>query len=159
MTMQRRKFIKAGTMAALFAGVPLKALAQSDAATRAPQAPIPASEIPYASRQDGAFYLQKSTFTPYLNTKFRARAADGKTLILTLVAVNDLGHYSKKKRNLNHLGRNGFSLVFAGTRRQPPAQDVYTIENDALAPLPLLLTPVYTKDAKNLRYEVIINRL
>jgi hypothetical protein len=59
-----------------------------------------------------------------------------------------------------HVGRVGekFSLVFRGPVDRPLPQDLYRFEHAEAGTFELLLVPVVTRHAAELRYEAIINR-
>lgn len=156
MAISRRKFLQAGTVIALAAGVPLKAAitstrtqpeasaqANTDRGVAAPGASAAAAPLP--------FYA-KATFTAQLNSSFLIHSKGSKTVEATLVQVKSMGPSPDKQA----AGRECFALVFNGGVKLP--QDVYSLEHAALGKFSLLLVP-NGKDKKGWYYEALINRL
>lgn len=151
----RRKFLKAGACAALFAGVQLKSsvfvLAQQARGERLNQAG--AFQVPQKSQSDIVNYFSKETFTPYLNTSFRASLKTSPGATLKLIEVNDL-RASRKHPEV----AKGFSLIFSGPKSKQLESRIYTIEHDALGRFSLFLTPV-ERETGRLFYEAVISRI
>jgi Domain of unknown function (DUF6916) len=109
--------------------------------------------VPDASRLDPIFYMNKASFAAYVGSTFRVRGEGKQAAVLTLVAVEDLRAGARRP------GRDGCSLVFAGTRQKPLAQGTYQFTHDALGEFSLLLARLNTRQKGAVRYEAIINRL
>jgi hypothetical protein len=139
----RRKFLKAGVLAALFAAVPLKdALGQSwKDRDRNP------GNNPEAQNDPLANYT-KATFISYLNSVFELHTTNG-IIGVTLLKVDDM-EASK--------GGECFTLLFRGGSREL-RQDSYTLVHPALGTFQLLLVPVGTDDNGAQGYLATINRL
>jgi hypothetical protein len=153
MSLSRRRFLQTGAVAAIAATVisnPLQSFAQTGAGGRAGAPYFP---VPDAARLESAVYLQKVAFTPYVGTQFRVQGG-GKGGLLTLTQVDDL------RSNDKTVGAgNGFSLLFAGSLKQPLAQDTYTFTHAALGKFSLLLVRLNTRKQDRAYYEAIINRV
>lgn len=143
MSDSRRRFLKAGMLAALFAAVPVKnALGQSwndrdanpDSGSQDPNDPL-------------ANYT-RATFTSYLNSVFQLQTVSG-LVAVTLLKVDDMAPPN---------GGECFSLLFRGGSREL-RQDTYTIEHPALGTFKLFLVPVGTDRNGAQGYLATINRL
>lgn len=159
MAISRRKFVKAGAVAAAFAAIPLKntAFAQSSKVITQRPGIIPPVQIPYQSQLDPIFHLRKSSFVPHLNTTVRVRGAGlARATTLTLVEVSPTKSAAKIKNDQN-AGENSFSLIFSGSRADYVPQGVYTVEHAALGNLTLLLVPTNRRNGKMFFAEAIIN--
>ena len=163
MTFTRRKFIKAGTIAALLAAATVDKLPRASAQQRGQVAPEPApvtvGEESGESQFDPTSYLKKSSFTPYLNTKFYVSDAASR-VTLTLVEVSALRQASRMPNMSPEVAaEDAFSLVFRGARGASLPQGIYTFEHDALGQLSLFLVPINRAGGRGYFGEVIINRL
>lgn len=151
----RRKFLKTGTLAALFAGVQLKNItfvsAQQVRGGRL--SPTGGFQVPSKSRADIINYFSKDTFSPYLNTTFRASLKTSQGATLRLIEVNDLQASRRHPESVK-----GFSLIFSGPKSRPLEAQVYTIEHDALGRFSLFLTQV-DRSRESHFYEALINRI
>ena len=139
----RRKFLKTGVLAALFAAVPLKdALGQSwKDRDHNPGNNHEAPNDPLAN-------YTKATFISYLNSVFALHTTNG-IIGVTLLKVDDM----EAPR-----GGECFTLLFRGGSRDLP-QDSYTLVHPALGTFQLLLVPVGTDDNGAQGYLATINRL
>ena len=147
-------------MAAAFAAKPLNNVAfgqsQKRAGVKQPGRLDSPAQIPYESQLERAFYLKKSSFTPYVNTTFRLHTADSKVVTLTLAEVKG----SKQAARISpEATEDAFSLLFSAGRRSTLPQGVYRIEHDSLGELSLLLVPVNRADGKIFFAEAVINHL
>jgi hypothetical protein len=139
----RRKFLKAGLLAALFAAVPLKNVRGQKWTDQ--------SDNPGAGSQDPNDPLAnytKATFVSYLNSIFQLHTVSG-IVAVTLLKVDDMAPPK---------GGECFSLLFRGGSRGF-GQDTYTIDHAALGTFKLLLVPVGTDDNGAQGYLATINRL
>jgi hypothetical protein len=155
MVISRRKFLQAGTVIALAAGVPLKtAIVVPGKRSSAPQSSAPSgtATAPPATKSDTLAYFSKASFAAYLNSAFVIKSKRSRAVEVKLVEVNDAGPVPDRQL----AGKECFSLVFLG--RQMLRQDVYTIEHAALGKFDLLLVPI-GKDKKGSYFEALINRL
>jgi hypothetical protein len=155
MFISRRKFLQAGTVIALAAGVPLKTavVMTKGNSSSAPQgaAPTVAAPVPVAKTGTLASYT-KASFAAQLNTMFSIRSKRARITQVKLIEVKNAGPTPDR----DVPGKECFALLFRGPHRL--LQDVYTIEHAALGKFDLLLVPV-GKDKKSTYYEALINRL
>lgn len=141
-------------MVALASGIPLSAAAiahgQESGARRSN--PAPGGQLPSEIYSDPLFYYHKSTFAPYLNTRFRFQTKALKWVLLTLVEVKNVGPVPDEATG----GRESFSLVFRSQTQF--RQNTYLLQHDALGKFNLFLVPV-GRFNKGQKYEAVINRL
>ena len=140
MATSRRDFLKRGSLVALAAGVPLS-IAEK----------ISGKAISY--QPDSDFKLKKSDFEAQLNTKF-VIGEKPRNVAANLVKVNDL---PSTKTIAN--GKEGFTLLFRGSRKPTLKQNTYTITHKKLGTFSLLLVPMVSNDDPSAHYEAVINRL
>jgi len=139
----RRKFLKAGVLAALFAAVPLKnVLGQSwkDRDGNPGNSP--------ETQNDPLANYTKATFLSYLNSVFELHTTKG-IVGVTLLRVDDLPAPK---------GGECFSLLFRGGSRAE-RQDSYTLVHPSLGTFQLLLVPVGADEYGAQGYLATINRL
>ena len=139
----RRKFLKAGVLAALFAAVPLKnVLGQSwkDRDGNPGNSP--------ETQNDPLANYTKATFLSYLNSVFELHTTKG-IVGVTLLRVDDLPAPK---------GGECFSLLFRGGSRAE-RQDSHTLVHPSLGTFQLLLVPVGTDEYGAQGYLATINRL
>ena len=158
MALARRDFLKRGALVALSATMSLKfpgtAAGQQEHA--APLNLISGFHIPYESQVNAVIYFRKSTFTPYLKSRFGVRLRNSKVMQVGLVRVADVGPVNGRNEDAA-VGKESFSIRFsAPTYSKPIPQDTYTITHGALGTFQLFLVPM-GKDSKGLYYEAIIN--
>ncbi|MDX6496829.1 MAG: hypothetical protein QOG23_89 [Blastocatellia bacterium] len=143
MSDSRRKFLKAGVLAALFAAVPLKdALGQSwkDRDGNPGNNPEP--------QNNQLANYTKATFISYLNSVFELHTTTG-VVAITLLQVGDMPAPK---------GGECFSLLFRGGSRELQ-QDSYTLVHPSLGTFQLLLVPTGTDEYGAQGYLATINRL
>ena len=140
MTTSRRKFLKAGMVAAVFAAVPLRnVLGQGNGNQN--------NSVSITQNDPLAFYT-KATFTFYINSIFQLHTVSGAVAVM-LLKVDDMPAAK---------GGECFSLLFRGGSR-PLRQDTYRIEHPALGTFYLLLVPAGTDQNGAQGYLATINRL
>jgi len=143
MSDSRRKFLKTGVLAALFAAVPLKnALGQS----WKDRDGNPAYNDDAQNNQLANY--TKATFISYLNSVFELHTTAG-VVAITLLQVGDLPAPK---------GGECFSLLFRGGSREL-RQDSYTLVHPSLGTFQLLLVPVGADEYGAQGYLATINRL
>src|SRR2546427_6923521 len=111
MSISRRKFLKAGTIAALAAGVPLQnalIVAGQNSPKDRDRNPIDPSSSGILN--DPLAYYTMATFSAYLNSTFRLSTASSGTVDVALARVADLLSSNEKTQ----VGRECFSLLFKG---------------------------------------------
>jgi hypothetical protein len=140
MSDSRRKFLKAGLLAALFAAVPLKNVLGQSWTDR--------SDKSGADPNDPLANYTKATFISYLNSVFQLHTVSG-IVAVTLLKVDDMEPPK---------GGECFSLLFRGGSRAL-GQDTYAIDHAALGTFKLLLVPVGTDSNGAQGYLATINRL
>jgi hypothetical protein len=151
MAYSRRKFMQAGVLAAVCAGLPLKsALAQNGRKPTVIPRPSP----------DQLDYYTRTTFTPYVNTVFRVHLSGASVRDLTLIQVGDYPDYmAKAEPSYRAPGNECFSLLFKIEPGQPFDQNTYVIEHAALGTFQMFLVPVSGhRRNKPDYYEAIIYR-
>lgn len=154
MNVTRRKFLRAGAVSALFAGLildPSKLVFGQKQDKAAPLVPPPGA--------DPVSYFNASTFAPYVGTQFRLDAASSRRATSArLEQVADLQQDLRDRNVATHAGEC-FSLIFsAPAAKHAPQQGVYRIEHGALGRFSLFLVPGPARGG-SLTYEAIINRL
>jgi hypothetical protein len=158
MIFSRRGFLEKGMMVALTAALPLK-LAGSVAGQqeRNGLVNLPTGfQIPHESHANAVIYFKKSTFSPYLKTRFGIRLKNSKVVQMSLVRVSDIGPAAGRAADAL-VGKESFSIIFRApsySKRIP--QDTYTITHGALGTFKLFLVPM-DKDTQGLYYQGIIN--
>jgi hypothetical protein len=164
----RRRFLKAGTMFALAAGVSGKFnnLAFGQRAARVGPAETGLLEPPIESQLDVLFNLRSTSFSPYISSIFQVLLKNGiisRNVSLTLIKVERAPAFGKAAKALRNVevesaGLDSFSLVFRGTNRVRLPQDVYDLGHPALGTIRVLVVPIMNRDTNNAYYEVIVNR-
>ena len=142
MTDSRRRFLKAGMLAAVFAAAPLKnVLARSLNRDAFPGAAADEDDDPLAN-------YTKATFVSYLNSIFQLQTGSG-SVAVTLLQVEDM-----------EAPEDGecFSLLFRGGSQALP-QNTYTIEHSALGTFKLFLVPTGADSNGAQGYLATINRV
>ena len=143
MSTSRRKFLRTGLLATLFAAVPLKhVLGQGWKDRDGNPGETPVTQF------DPLGNYSKATFTSYLNSIFQLQTFAG-VVEVTLLQVGDMAAPK---------GGECFSLLFRGGSRSF-SQDTYTLVHPALGTFRLLLVPVATDQNGAQGYLATINRL
>lgn len=143
MTDSRRKFLKLGALATLFAAVPFKTLlAQGWKDRDGNPANTPTTQA------DNLANYTEATFRSYLNSVFQLHTIQG-IVAVTLLQVDDM---TASK------GGECFTLLFRGGARAQ-RQDTYTLVHPALGTFQLLLVPTGTDQNGAQGYVATINRL
>ena len=149
MSITRRKFLKAGTLVALSAAIPLKAVGQQPRKVNDGN-PIDQSKDVAA---DPLSQYGKSAFSSYLNSIFRLYTGYS-TIDVALVEVKDLAPGADTART----GAECFSLLFRGGSTVLK-QNTYKIDHPSLGTFPLFLVPAGPDDNGAQSFVAIINRL
>src|SRR5436305_715768 len=164
MNYSRRKFMKAGLLAAACAGLPLKSALGQKAIGSSEAFPFlnaglntTSSSLPTSIEQ--LSYYNESAFTPYVNTRFRVRLSSSNTRSLLLTEVNDyLTSLAQVDATANSTGTECFSLIFRIPPGKPFTQDTYLIEHGALGTFYMFLVPVSGHSKNPDYYEAVIYR-
>ena len=143
MSDSRRKFLKLGALATLFAAVPFKTLLAQGWKDRDGNP----DNTPAAQTDPLANYTE-STFRSYLNSIFQLHTTQG-IVEVTLLQVDDM---TASK------GGECFTLLFRGGARAQ-RQDTYTLVHPSLGTFQLLLVPTGTDRNGAQGYVATINRL
>ena len=141
MTRSRRQFLQTGTLAAMFAAVPLKAFAKHISNGRASFLGL------LDDPEDPLAYYSKATFVSYVNSVFQIQAASA--VDTTLVSVTDMPAPS---------GGECFSLLFVGGSTAL-TQNTYAVVHSALGTFQLFLVPAGADNNGAQQYRATINRL
>jgi len=139
----RRKFLRTGLLAAVFAAVPFK---QTFAQNWKNRDGNPGETPPTQSDPLGNY--SKATFKSYLNSIFQLQTVVG-IVAVTLTQVDDMPAPK---------GGECFSLLFRGGSRALP-QNTYTITHSSLGTFALLLVPSGSDQNGAQGYLATINRL
>jgi len=139
----RRKFLRTGLLAALFAAVPFK---QTFGQSWKDRDGNPGETPPAQSDPLGNY--SKATFTSYLNSIFQLQTVAG-IVAVTLTQVDDMPAPK---------GGECFALLFRGGSRALP-QNTYTITHPSLGTFALLLVPSGSNQNGAQGYLATINRL
>jgi hypothetical protein len=143
MTSSRRKFLRTGLLATLFAAVPLKSvLAQSWKQNDGNPINTPPVQT------DPLFNYSEATFKSYLNSVFQMHTAGG-IVAVTLAEVNSMPAAK---------GGECFTLLFRGGARAQN-QDTYMMVHGSLGTFELFLVPTGTNQNGAQGYLATINRL
>jgi hypothetical protein len=157
MNIPRRSFIKAGIVAAVCAGIPLKehlVTGQQQGGRRQPEGYFP---IPVEVQNDPINYYTRATFAPYVKSTFKFHLGGTSWRPVTLTEVKDLCPKTGKEP-VTTLGEC-FSLVFMGMPKHTLPQKTYTVYHPALGKFSLFIVPVgKDKRWKTEYYQAIINR-
>src|SRR2546423_2567383 len=143
MSDSRRKFLKAGVMAALFAALPLKSVFGQSFKERDGNP----GETP-VTQSDPLGSYSKASFTSYLNSIFQLQTSIG-VVAVTLTKVDDMPAPK---------GGECFTLLFRGGSRALP-QGTYMITHPALGTFALLLVPSGSDQNGAQSYLATLNRL
>jgi len=145
MTISRRIFIKAGTLAAVTAGVFLKPSVLALGQDLVDKGGLSAATDPLAN-------YTGATFAQYINSIFRLR---GFTVVdVTLMKVEDTLPAKTSRAG----GRESFVLSFSGGSVALP-QNTYIVEHAALGTFHLFLVPGGADENGAQAYTAVINRL
>ena len=150
MQTNRRKFLRAGTLAAIAAAIPFEAFGQG---VRKGNDGNPIDRNPPEQAQDALATYNKAAFTSYLNSIFRLYTGYS-TLDVALVEVKDLMPAGTVAKD----GAECFSLLFRGGNVALP-QQTYRIEHPSLGTFQLFLVPGKPDDNGAESFVAIINRL
>ena len=157
MALSRRKFLKAGTLVAFAAAIPLSitGVASGQQRSRLSGSPTEGFQPPPESYQDPTIHFRKSTFSPYVNTTFLIRLNAKQAIEATLVNVSDSGPADGRAAD-EAVGKECFSLFFRGPGNRLLKQRTYTIEHGALGKFSLFIAPA-GKETRGHLYEAVIN--
>jgi hypothetical protein len=157
MNISRRKFVRAGTVSALLAGLSLSS-AKSIFGQKQKSPGVGGFALPYAAKTDPVFYFSRETFAPYMNTTFRiASRQKGAAFDATLVEVFDYQAQAHARKVKTHEG-NCFALTFRAGERDTLSQGTYKFVHPALGSFSLFVVPG-KPSADGTTYEAVVNHL
>ena len=138
MSSSRREFLKRGSLMALAAGVPLTL-----------------TEIVsgMGTTTSATAGLDLESFESQLGTSFVINHETAKVEVRLVHVTN----FASTKQI--EAGKDGFSLLFRGSKEATLKQGTYLIEHKELGKFSFLVVPVGTKDTRAPHYEAVINRL
>lgn len=96
-----------------------------------------------------------STFSPYLNQKFRMHIGPAEVMEIDLAEISDAPP-AVAKAAAAYGRRAPFSLFFRGPLRPLMPQRIYTLEHAELGRFDLFLVPI-GPDGTGMRYEAVFN--
>ena len=159
MAISRRKFVKAGALVFLAAGIPTVAPgatnSKSSAAGTSP-APTMPTPPPHGAAAGSLRSFSLATFTPHLNSSFRIHAEQGATDIKLVKALDLKANNSEAHRMA---AGECFSLMFLGFGRESLEQETYTVEHGSLGKFEMFLVPILEKNRGTQHYQAIFTRL
>jgi hypothetical protein len=156
MSISRRRFLRAGSVAALAAAVPLRsALLTNGQGSRKELDGNPVDRLPSDIANGPLSYYTKSTFSLYLNSTFLMQAGALGTIEVRLTQVRDTTSGSVARQ----AGQECFSLLFQSSGRPVLPQGTYNIEHAALGSFALFLVPGGPDWTGRQSYVAIVNRL
>ena len=162
MSLPRRKFLRSGAVAALFASLalhPLKtAFAQkAEINTQRTHGAAAAQnhEIPQEAKRDRVFYFNKATFTPHLDTDFLVRPGVVVTT-LRLIEVENCDATDDEATDAD--AGECFSLMFRADRTLSDVRTIHVFEHAALGEFNLFVSETKRfDDPEGLYYVAVIN--
>lgn len=151
MNVTRRKFLRAGVVSSLFAGLALAPSKLIFGQKKPGKSAPPSDSTPVLN-------FDTATFVPYVGSEFLL-AAGGRTTAARLERVSDFQQDMRDRRVATHDGQC-FSLVFSAPspKRAEPRQGIYRVDHAALGRFSLFLVPGPARDG-SVTYEAVINRL
>jgi Domain of unknown function (DUF6916) len=150
MSLSRRKFLRAGTMVALTAGIPLKTIVGETLSN-------PESLLPTIDHRKAGLHLNREAFARNVNTKFSFSLGHDQPVGVKLIKVTDLTPEAAKPAAAA-TGRECFAAVFIGSNNHPLHQETYKVTHAKLGRFSMLIVPM-GKDKEGFYYEAVFNRL
>ncbi|MEO8436272.1 MAG: hypothetical protein ABI596_15325 [Pyrinomonadaceae bacterium] len=150
MSLSRRKFLRAGTLVALAAGIPAKAVLAETLV-------VPNSPLPAYPNFRAALSLNREAFSRCLNTRFSFVHGEATPVAVKLIEVNDLTPNANRP-SAEATGKECFAAVFIGSHNAPLRQETYTVTHESLGRFSMLVVPV-ASNKEGLYYEAVFNRL
>lgn len=149
MSFSRRKFLRAGTLVAISASIPLKNVIAGTHG--APDLTLDNSSL------DKRLFLSRESFARNLNTSFSFRHQNLASTRLELVEVNDLTP-AAGRASAGATGKECFAAVFVGSAKTPLPQETYTVTHGSLGKFEMFVVPI-GKNRQGMYYEAVFNRL
>jgi hypothetical protein len=148
MSFSRRKFLRAGSLLAITAGIPLKSVL---ARTHED------SKLLDHSRLDKRLFLNREAFAAQLHTKFSFSHPETASATLKLIEVKDLTP-AAGQRSAAATGKECFTAVFVGPETTPLTQETYAVSHGSLGKFEMFLVPI-NRNRQGKYYEAVFNRL
>lgn len=145
MSVSRRKFLRAGTLVAISAGIPMKTLVAQTISQSI-------SFLPTSGHLKAGSNLNREIFSRYLNTSFSFSHKNVERVGVKLIEVNDL------TPKATPAGKECFGVVFIGPRNRPLKQETYSVKHESLGSFEMLVVPLSHRK-EGVYYEAIFNRL
>jgi hypothetical protein len=139
-------------MAVTFAGVSLELAT----VVRAHDAGGAGLALPFGTKGQPSISFSPSTFSPHLNSTFRAHLNNISAVDLELVEVSDDSPSSTSKRKA--FQTKSFSLEFTASGHSTFPSGNYLMEHAALGKFLLFISPV-SRPNKPARYQAVFNHL
>ncbi|HZS04614.1 MAG TPA: hypothetical protein VFD58_07240 [Blastocatellia bacterium] len=164
--LSRRRFIGAGTLAALSAGAVfcLPEVAMGQSRERESNRGAGSRRAAAEQRRVRDFELTRSSFTPYLGNSFRVVSQAMTPVFLTLGEINDLPAQRRQAASSPESESAvaeekdlSFALVFRGFRHTPLRQQTCLLEHPLMGKFVLMIVPVGADEAW-CYYEAVFNR-
>ena len=114
-------------------------------------------QLPPQILSDPLFHFTRATFEPYLGSEFRASVGPYKTVILTLVKVEDRRPQARQKGGLRMEG-DCFLLLFQASGKLSDLQQTYVLQHEALGQFSLFLVDAGEK-GQDPYYSATINHM
>ena len=155
MAISRRKFVKAGALVFLSAGIPSVAASATNSSRAGklnPATGLP-TPPPHGAAAGSLHSFSLATFTPHLNSWFRINVDSG-AVNIKLAKLSD--HKADNSGADMMAAGECFSLVFLGS--QGLQQQTYTVEHGSLGKFDLFLVPI-GKNRGIQQYQAIFTRL
>lgn len=155
MTVSRRKFLRASTMIALTAALPLglSTLAAGQKRTAAPQNPEHAV-VPLEAQRNPLYNFTRETFAPYVNSIFIVNSVPLAEIVL--IEVKETPLVVDKRATRVPVGEC-FTLVFRGPSKTRFEQNTYTLDHAALGKFEIFIGPT-DRPGRQQYYTAVINR-
>lgn len=155
MTVSRRNFLRASTMLALSATLPL-GLATIASGQKRKVAPLKPDRplVPIEAQRNPLYNYTRETFAAYVNSIFIVNSIPLAEIVLIEVKETPL---VVDKRATKAPAGECFTLIFRGPAKTRFAQNTYTLDHAALGKFELFLTPTDVS-SKQQYYTAVINR-
>lgn len=155
MTVSRRRFLRASSVLALSAALPLSlSTLASGQKRKAAQPGTDRPAVPLAAQRDPLYNYTRETFAPYVNSVFIVNSIP--LAEITLIEVKETALVVDKRAARVPVGEC-FTLVFRGPDRTRFTQNTYTLEHAALGKFNLFITPT-DRPGREQFYTAVINR-
>ena len=159
MRLPRRKFLKAGLLSAVSAGVALSArrvVAQKQK-SQIVTSIDPLLDLPVQAQTDPVASFTPDTFKPYIGGIFTAPNARGEKVELKLLSVETFKPTNPRSTR-GIVKTESFTLTFQGASELSPFTSIYKINHPSLGDFQLFLTNQKTGSGEIL-YQAVINHL